>query len=127
MFKLLFAFFLMISSSTHAGSVESIADSLIKKASAAESIEEKVQINTAIIGRIYHSEYNQGKLLAELLLEKSDRSETRLLHGYLLIHTYRFNSYQTGISNLNIAESIAHQLDNEDLLSACYTFKAIVF
>ncbi|MCK6606430.1 MAG: AraC family transcriptional regulator [Ignavibacteriaceae bacterium] len=127
MFKLLFAFFLMISSSTHAGSVESIADSLIKKASAAESIEEKVQINTAIIGRIYHSEYNQGKLLAELLLEKSDRSETRLLHGYLLIHTYRFNSYQTGISNLNRAESIAHQLDNEDLLSACYTFKAIVF
>lgn len=96
---------------------------LIKK----EDPEYPFHLEGQIIGMIYNSPFDSGKVISDKVLDFAPQLKNKTLNINTLIHSWRFYQFEDKIKMLNKAYKLAEYEEKYDLIGAVYIFKATAF
>ncbi len=101
-------------------------DSLLKDLANAKS-GDKIKIENSITAMFYNSEFDEGRKISEYLQRILPDSKFQELYVLVLVHSWRFYTYEGKINLLNKAYEAAKSLKDNYLIGIVEVYKATAF
>ncbi len=101
-------------------------DSLLNQLSISDA-SEREKIELAVTAILYNTELDEGKKISDYLIKVLRNSKFQKLYVMVLVHSWRFHSFDGKIKLLNEAYTAAKKLKDYKLVSTVEIFKAIAF